>query len=146
MKSGPSELEKLLSTDPGQKKILQALDVRDYGRLTLTDKSMSQFFKKHHSSFWLTKLACCLAQEPHDDKVRFILKSNLGLLDIVFPKVELQSLTVFNLDFGHFYEPSGVGLLSSSPSLRMISSMCCRLWNGMRKLPDSLRLMDAFTV
>jgi hypothetical protein len=92
-----SELEKLLSMDPGKDIILHELDVPDYGRLAETSYNMSQFFTKLPSSFWLNKLAYYLAQAPDDVKVQFIIKNNLKLLQIVFKEVVLKSRTVINV-------------------------------------------------
>jgi len=90
----PSELEKFLSTDPGQKIILHSLDITNYYGLSQTDYSMSQFFKR---PLLLAKLAHYLAQAPDDVKVQFILKSNLNLLQVVFKEVVLHSRTVTNV-------------------------------------------------
>jgi len=97
VKSGPSALEKILSTDPGQEIILRNLDVTDYASLKRTNFSLSQFFNKRPLSFWMPKLAYYLAQAPHDNWVQFILKSNPNLLQVVFEKVVLKSCTVFNV-------------------------------------------------
>lgn len=42
----PSELEQLLSIDPGKELILPTVDLRDYSRLAQTCRGMFQFFKK----------------------------------------------------------------------------------------------------
>ncbi len=90
-----SELEKLLSTDPGRHIILPTLDVTDYSRLAKTNYSMSQFFK--NPPFWLGKLAYYLAQEPDELKTKFILKNNPDLLEVVFKTVILPMYTVINV-------------------------------------------------
>ncbi len=92
----PSELEKLLSTDPGQNIILRSLDVMDYSRLRLANYSMFQFFQNLPADFWLDKLEYFLAHRPDERRVRFILKRNLNFLNFEFKEVKFPLYTVTN--------------------------------------------------
>jgi len=92
----PSPLENLLGEDPGKNNILSRLDVTDYVRLSRTCYSMSEFFKAP-LPIRLIKLPYYINQEPNDDKVKFILRNNLSLLNFEFEKVIGETQTFLNV-------------------------------------------------
>jgi len=93
----PSPLENLLIKDPGQNNILSRLDVTDYVRLSRTCYSMSEFFKKPLSINSPIALQYYINQEPNDDRVKFILRNNLNLLNVEFKKVIGKTQTFLNV-------------------------------------------------
>ncbi|MBX3710200.1 MAG: hypothetical protein KIT56_05605 [Gammaproteobacteria bacterium] len=92
----PSPLENLLVKDPGQNNILHRLDITDYVRLSRTCYSMSEFFKAP-LSIKTIKLPYYINQEPNDNKVKFFLRNNLNLLNVVFKKVIGKTQTFLNV-------------------------------------------------
>jgi hypothetical protein len=92
----PSPLENLLVEDRGQNNILSRLGVKEFALLSGTCHNMLGFFKTPLPIYQF-KLACHLVQEPSDDKVKFILRSNPNLLNFKFKKLELKSQTFFNV-------------------------------------------------
>src|SRR5579862_5862181 len=93
----PSELENVLSIDPGKEFILPAIALSDGGHLSQACRGLYNFFKHDLSRIRLIKLAYYLAQEPNPHKVNIIIGGDVTLLQIVFKEIKLPSRIVKNV-------------------------------------------------